>query len=240
VTDPNLSSDPVFKRLLEAIVQSVGADLVRFGDVDLSEMTDDEFRDRVRSELRGWTGSEAKFRFVLGHQDGLLDQARLHREQRETDYSIIFYATWIEHWFNSMFGWKAKMLSIPGNDVERLMRQGIIDKAGVSWRLCFGTDFPDDLRKSIVRISTRRNSFVHYKWRSVDPDEDRRAEEVELLQLAESVVGELDELENQLMYGGLRARAHSGFSDPANESPGNPWSPRGTLDLNKQRNSGAR
>jgi hypothetical protein len=82
--------------------------------------------------------------------------------------------------------------------------------------------------------------FVHYKWRSVDPDEDRRAEEVELLQLAESVVGELDELENQLMYGGLRARAHSGFSDPANESPGNPWSPRGTLDLNKQRNSGAR
>jgi hypothetical protein len=211
----------VFKRLLEAIVQSVGADLVRFGDVDLSEMTDDEFRNRVRSELRDWTDSEIDIQLVIGHKDGLLDQARLHREQRETDYSIIFYATWIEHWFNSMFGWKAKVLGISGNDVERLMRQGIIDKAGVSWRLCFGTHFPEDLRKSILRISEKRNSFVHYKWRAVDPDDDRRAKELELLELAESVVGELDELENQLMYGGLRARAHGGFSDPANESSEN-------------------
>jgi hypothetical protein len=218
VADNDLSDESFKRDIFDAMFQSVAADLVRFGEVDLTKMTDHELRGRVYFELREWIASEGPLLLTIDHQGGLLAEARRFGESNKAAYAIVFYATWIEHWFNSMFGWKAAVLGIDVAGSERLMRQPMVDKAGVSWRLCFNSEFPVDLRKSILRISERRNAFVHYKWRYEDADSDARAEEENLLLVAESIIVELDELENRLMYGGLRARTHN--RDSAEEPTG--------------------
>ena len=209
--------DSAYAELAESLIRGFGSELVKSGQVDLFELSHDEFVEIVRSELRKSLAAGESISITLDYQRGLLAEARRFRDDGPARYAVVFYATWIEHWFNSMFAWKAESLALPRDDIDRLMRQSIVDKAGLLWRLCFLEAFPDDLKKSVLRIAEQRNKFVHYKWRGVDMDElarETHAGNLDLLSLAESVVIELDEMENVVVYGGLRAQAQNGWRRP--------------------------
>lgn len=195
---------------VEALARSIGEGFIESGDLDPTGMTLDELAAAIAAKIKEALNDGSKFHVVIDHQSGLLEQARAFAAAGDHDYAVMFYATWIEHWFNRMIAWRLKALKLDDSESrEQLMRMSIPQKTGSGWKLLFGAPLDPDLSKGIRMIAEHRNVFVHYKWKTFDPQEKTPKallkESGARVALAEKIAVELGALRDKLALGGYGA-----------------------------------
>jgi hypothetical protein len=188
----------------ESLLRALAASFVADGDIDPAGMTQDEFFDAVSTQVNDFLAlPDSALEVTFDHQSNLLEKARAFADQSETDFAIIFYATWIEHWLNWMYLWKARNSGWKQSDTLTLIKQPMNQKIGILWTLAFGTPLDEAIVKSILKIASWRNVFVHYKWPNVDhkpSDSEAQREHAARISAAESVVELLQNLRNQVAF----------------------------------------
>jgi hypothetical protein len=196
--------DPELSR---AIYQSVASGLVTQGEIDPEGLTEPEFAAAVQGKLAELLSDGVEFGLTVDHMGSILDEARSFRAAEKTNFAIMFYATWIEHWLNWMYIQRAARRDLQRPDVTLLIRQPLHQKTGIIWTLMFGQELDAELSQDILAIARWRNTFVHYKWQSEDePDspEAVRQAEANIVARAEVVVERLTALEDDLAYSGAK------------------------------------
>lgn len=195
------------EELAKSLIDSLAASLVAQGRIQPSGMTEAEFQQALTAELRQLVADDVTFSFTLDHQDSLLKEARAFAEASHTDFAIMFYATWIEHWLNWMYVWRAERSGFKKADTVLLIKQPMYQKTGIIWTLTFGAELDVELVDAIRDIASWRNTFVHYKWQPEDEDEPRSQKKDigrQRLATAESVIDRLSALRNELALGGAQ------------------------------------
>ena len=205
-----MDADEDMDSLIEAFARSLGAGFVETGEIDPAGMTPTELADAIAAKIKEVLANDAKFSVVIDHQGGLLAQARSFAQEQRTDFAVMFYATWIEHWLNRMIAWKLRLLGRDEKLTRRqLMRLGLDQKVGAAWALLFEDSLSQDLAARIREVAEARNSFVHYKWEAIDPDHapasEQMSAEKDLLARAESAIVELEAIRDRLVMGGIGA-----------------------------------
>jgi hypothetical protein len=115
-----------------------------------------------RRMLKNWPLG-AELALVMSHQDRLLEHARLHRRQGNSEIACLFYATWFEHWINSVL--IRSRCHLTEDDKKQMLRDVPI-RGKLSWLLgALGYPrIPSVHADRVMRIGEIRNGFVHYKW----------------------------------------------------------------------------
>lgn len=194
----------------EMFFKAWGADLVESGEIDPKGLTQEEFDIAIRNNIRETfkLNPDHKFMIRIDHKASLLNQARDFHKDGKYEFSIVFYAIWIEHFINWMLISKMNRLDIHASNHADVLRQPFQQKIGIVWKLLFGNETLDEqLVKDILKIAEMRNSFVHYKWNNVDPNlidpNDMNSESRDLITLAESTVSSLNSFHSEKVFGGL-------------------------------------
>jgi hypothetical protein len=197
---------PGEEALAAELVSAVVRSAVERGEIDIASGSDDEIRMRTQEYIASLLETDFEVDVTIDHGSDLLTEARKFRDSGKPEYAIMFYATWVEHWLNGSLVSVGRRLGLEDAEVLRLLYKPILDKAGVSWRRCFGTPFPQRARARIKRLSELRNDFVHYKWKAVPEDRGPHDEYEALLGEAEELVEELDSLYDSTFFSGQLAR----------------------------------
>lgn len=187
----------------------MGESLIETGEIDPKGLTPKELHKAVFEKIRDTlkTNPNHKLLFKIDHKDSLLDEARKFYNSGAYEFSIVFYAIWIEHFINLMLISKMTRLDIPSSEHADVLRQNFHQKVGVIWRLLFGQDSLDDqLVKNILKIAEARNAFVHYKWTDLDPEVTdlgtMNAKLIEIIDLAESTISSLNTFRSETIFNG--------------------------------------
>lgn len=190
--------------LAAALLRSLAAQLVADGVIDPSGMTQEEFRSAFLAEMQGIREEGSEVKFILDHQDSVLEQARIFEEAEKADFAVMFYATWVEHWLNDMIVWKLQRAGTPQSDIVQLIRvTNLKRKIGKVWTDTFGEELDQNLVTCILALAERRNSFVHYKWQALEETEidSEKAGKDAVLSEAANLVQQLEALKIAQKFG---------------------------------------
>lgn len=187
----------IVKAIGEHVERSIARELLRTGAFDPTRGNLEELRREVKVEIRRMLEHRDAFHLVRDHETTLLEEARRYARQGAYEFSITFYATFVEHRLNGLL---AQRWEDEGRDPDELL--GILRSASLArkttqtWQDIFGDRLPESLRQRILSLAELRNEFVHYKWRPVPRDYPIGTSEAreESLHRAERIVEELDRL----------------------------------------------
>jgi hypothetical protein len=134
---------------------------------------------QVRREVAEWfllkSKKDFKMRFVIDHTPDLLQEAREYRRRKKNQYACLMYATWTEHWINSMVRYFAKKKHIDEKQIIEIIRgSNFNQKTTWLWRLLEAPSISSRHLKNITSLNEYRNSFVHYKWLGIDPEDEKQ------------------------------------------------------------------
>jgi hypothetical protein len=179
-------------------------DAVRTGQIDLQGKDVNEVGDSFESfydSLRSDTTTE--FVLVVDHLERLEEEARLMAEGGKLDLASLLYATWFEHWTNSLLRAVAERERVPEPDIISMLREASL-RAKTSWLLrIFGLPrLNPDHRNIALKLSDLRNGFVHYKWKSrSDPDTQEERELQTAIASMPAVIRYLKRYERRIIFG---------------------------------------
>ncbi|MEW9872569.1 hypothetical protein [Arthrobacter sp. HS15c] len=195
------------EELKDAVIHSLSAQLVADGLIDPSGLSKYEYKAAALAALRRLKSEGAEFYLIVDHKDSVLEQAKEFAEAGKADFAIMFYAMWIEHWLNGMYVWKSTSRGAPQEEVVGQLRNSSMkQKLTSKWNTAFGDELPANWVHLMLDIAGHRNDYVHYKWRVQGEFEElskMKDMKIELLRKAEWIVGELESLEHQMVYGGF-------------------------------------
>jgi hypothetical protein len=172
-------------------VTLISQDMIRQGLIDPTGKTDDEVKQEILAlGKRGIT-------LIDDHRPGLLKQARLFQKTDEVRLACLLYATWFEHWLNSVISTLAEKKGLDDKEVTQIIRDTNFD-AKTGWLLrILGAKPISSKHKSIIKRTTElRNAFVHYKWRPAYMEDDMRSVILEV----EKTLKYLMSYENKYFY----------------------------------------
>ena len=101
---------------------------------------------------------------VLNYYDEILLEAKNYFEKENVHFSLLFYAIYIEHWFNDLINVLALSKNLDNETTKKLINSSMDNK--LSYMLPI-FDLPllnNEINKDIYKIFELRNSFIHYKW----------------------------------------------------------------------------
>jgi hypothetical protein len=108
---------------------------------------------------------------VLDFQRRLLASARQLALRPHPIEAVILYATWMEHWLNSLLLTTMLQRFMSEPHALQLIRQANIQtKLAGLWSLVELPPLPEMHVKRIEFLAEVRNEHVHYKWKGQDPD----------------------------------------------------------------------
>lgn len=191
---------------VDGLIRSLSAQLVADGLINPEGLSKREYQIAALTELKQLIQDGTEFNFIVDHKDSVLQQARAFAQESATDFALMFYATWIEHWLNGMYAWQAKRSGTSGEDLLRKLRFGSMNKKMTSdWIATFGEELDTSWVNIMLEIADHRNSFVHYKWPVQDDSDFSNLKDTrsELLRKAEWVVDKLRAKEHTMVYGGF-------------------------------------
>ena len=200
-------ADP-YQELFTSLLLSIAKDLVGSGRLDPSGMSETEFVAHLAAEVQALrdAGAFEPVTVQISHMESVLKRARASAADGDFNFAVVFYATWVEHWLNSMFAWHAQAVGATDKVIEKLIRELVPfkDKTGSRWRNVFGEPLEDvGLLREVARI---RDEFLHYKWNSLDVDAETRFDRAEerrnYLEKIEAAIGRLCEMEARLRFSG--------------------------------------
>ena len=157
------------KALAEMFITSFVVDDLRRGRADRSIADPAVFRQfltKLSKDLK--TG---KVGVVTDYREGILREARRLSKADKKELAVLLFATWIEHFVNSLVEGQARKFGIEADETADMLRTTSM-KAKVGWLLPL-LKLPrmtSAKRTFIGQITEARNGFVHYKWKYRDPD----------------------------------------------------------------------
>ncbi len=169
------------------IIDELSKNLIRDGIIKTKDKTDEQIRLEIKDYLFKNINSISDFELSIDFTKRLLTNARGFLETSDFHSALIFYALWIEHWFNHIILLSLKRNNITSTYYPEIIRSTKIkDKYTWLWQLLFLKPLNRKHLKIIDKLFEKRNSFIHYKWKIYDHLE------------IEKLVAELKENENFL------------------------------------------
>ena len=156
--------------LAKVIESAVIESAVAYGHLDPRGKTSKEFARETAKFLRQYVRQPTLFG-VVDHLEDILSQARNFRQDGAYHFACLMYATWFEHWVNSVIEIHARKKRLPEDDIQLILRETNF-RAKFTWlfQLLTGRKLNKNHITRIVEITEKRNAFVHYKWRAADFD----------------------------------------------------------------------
>lgn len=181
------------------LVNSLCRQFLEEGIVDPNGKTDEQVLKELFDHALKWS-KQHPMMMSIDHKVGLLKQARIFTKQKAFEKAFLFYATWFEHWINGTLTRRLRPLDENGR--RQMLRETSL-KGKFSWLLSLihKVEIPSRHLNTIVRISERRNAFIHYKFILSDIDKWKEDEAQFLADLnrAEQTVKFLKRFEAKLL-----------------------------------------
>jgi len=202
-------------RIQAMIIPSVFRSLVASGELDPTGKADHDLMKEFLQKLKEWAKNLKNGSALLidEHRESLLTHARKFVKNKDLDIALFFYATWFEHWINSMMANKASKFGL--NDQS--LRLALLHNNLEAKFSCF----PAFLKmppirgahlKGIKLCARLRNEFVHYKYSASkkrgDTFEKEKQRQKEAISAAEKAVQYLSRYERRYVYKGAKNRIH--------------------------------
>ncbi len=184
-------SEKFTKKLVKSIVESY---------YKIGLLKDDDIKDSVsiRKALKKIISSGGVGGMVIDHRDTLLKNADYHLSKDNFDLAKVFYATFFEHFANSIIDIYCQRNKIDEKSKKEIIRSTSLDSK-LSWLLMLFR-FPkikDNYFKIIRKLSDDRNAYIHYKW-SANPEFD--LEPSDLIAKDQNIRQELIEIKKVVRY----------------------------------------
>lgn len=162
---------PLSKRDLRkarGIIARVFEHAVRTGEVDLTGKSEVEIH-AAYTALLDRLANVGEFWPVIDRTRDLLQLARKFAREGDARVATLFYATWVEHWINSVVSIACERRGLPADEVVAIVRDSSL-KAKTGWllRLLGLKRIAAVHRSAILRLADLRNAFVHYKWKPMN------------------------------------------------------------------------
>jgi hypothetical protein len=166
------AGDVNVRRLLENAIQT--------GAIDPSAKSEREVSNELQNYLEEFLtlGETAEIHLVLDHRTTLLAEARRFSEAGGHEIACVLYATWLEHWVNSLIVAGCAQTGLAPDTATEVIRETSF-RGKYTWLpllLRFPPIHPPH-QAAVLRIAELRNRFVHYKWKGTSLDELDVAEE---------------------------------------------------------------
>jgi hypothetical protein len=188
------------------------------GHIDPTGKTEDEIMREVRIAALKWS-NERPMLMSTDFRSSLLSQARQFKKQKRHQESVLYYATWFEHWINGVLILKLNTL----DELEkRQMIRDVSLRGKFTWLLALihQTRISQRHLNAILQVNNIRNEFVHYKYKLVDVDTWKT--EVQPLrqaeQKAEAAVRYLANFESRHFFKGSSRNLLKKLRNTANEA----------------------
>lgn len=101
---------------------------------------------------------------VLNYYDEILLEAKNYYEKENVHFSVLFYAIYIEHWFNDLINVLALSKNLDEKTSKKIIMSNVDDKLSYILPIFDLPQFSNEIKKDISKIFELRNSFAHYKW----------------------------------------------------------------------------
>ena len=156
-----------------------------------------------RSESKNLDNDKIEIQYAVDHRNEIINKAV---DYYEKDYylSITLISFFIEHTINSIID-----LYCRENSVSEKYRIEIIRNLSIaskfSWLLVLMKlpKINSRILKSIIKIAESRNSFVHYKWKYSNIDEDKIENKITLTEI-KTTIKYLKTYESKIEFNGLK------------------------------------
>ncbi|MDF7802070.1 hypothetical protein P4C99_21540 [Pontiellaceae bacterium B1224] len=188
-----------FGRLGLELLHYIHISAIRNGDLKLSDDWDTVSRyfDKYRDSLTG-----DQFPFTQDHQPSLLKRARTFKREFQNEESILFYATWFEHWINGIMLPGFYRNQFTQKDFKEFVR-------GTSLKIKYSylpklLGFPPINQRhisTVLETCDLRNAYVHYKFPRTDDSKDNDWY-MALFNRIEKTIKYLKQYENKVFFDG--------------------------------------
>lgn len=189
----DLDNDPKFRKLSQEIVGQIIISAYEHGEITDDELASPELI--IEKVLRPVSKSD-KFMITIDYRESILKDARDHRRRKEYHNALIFYALYFEHEINGLVKLIMERKGFCEDTINQPLRLPARDK--LTWLAdILGVKRPNKKFVKFMESSSEnsffgnRNSYVHYKWKGVDIDDDAKDKLIEQ---------QLEEIEKQVRY----------------------------------------
>ena len=201
-------SDKQTARLATDFLTCVLKGLIADGTLNPEGRSDAEIEREFRVQLSRLAKADDIF-VSIDHRQDILTRARDFQRRKEFEIAFLFYATWFEHWINSLILHICSTKSIDEETYKMMVRDiGLRTKYIGLPRLAGMPAISAAHIKTVVRISELRNGYVHYKNKPIRIDDlgnDKEGWQQELVG-AERAVKYLRDYESRYVYTGHKRR----------------------------------
>lgn len=182
------------------IVASYIESLVRMGALDISNKSENEILAEVKKVFKN-----SSINVVVDYRQDLLKNARSFYNLSEYKLSCLLYATWFEHWINSVISTLSERSKINEKHKVQMIKE-VSFSGKYTWLLSIFNFRPINRNhlKRILKVAELRNGFVHYKWKPADEDNEKAEEEV--LKGIENTIKYLNNYENKYILNSTKKR----------------------------------
>jgi hypothetical protein len=179
-------SNKVFKYITQHLVAQ--------GLLDVKGKTKLQIWEEVISYVK-----QDEFSITVDYRSDLLRSARIFLPDRKY-IACILYATWLEHWINNLISFCLSSNKFKRTEVTEVIRNTHPIMSKYTWllKLLHYPKISEGHLLIIKQLSELRNSFVHYKWETVNKESNARLDDV--LAKVEKTVKYLQSYENKHIY----------------------------------------
>jgi hypothetical protein len=198
---------PVAKKFFRQIIEG----LILEGHINPRGKSEEELREEVVEFVEKNIAQNHSFAVsgAINHTPIILRRARDFARGGELQISCLFYATWFEHWLNHLVAVGGRRKKLSQQEIVQIVRE-VQFRGKSTWllRLLELKPINEGHLKKINDLLEARNSYVHYKWKTVDMDDpawDKQEEPFEnALKDIEKTVSYLLRLENRQFFHGKK------------------------------------
>lgn len=157
------------------IIENILESLFIFGEITDKDIQSKQKRSKILEGLEKQLSSKKSSFITLCYRESLLKTAESFKREKEFDFAKIFYAIFFEHTINSIIDIKIKQ-----NRFSENLKMNIIRNINVYGKFTWLLEllqlpvFNKIHLKTIEKLMDDRNSFIHYKYklRNIDDDFD--------------------------------------------------------------------
>lgn len=155
------------KKEINEITDELSKNLIRDGIIKTKGKSDEQIRLEIKNYLLRNINAISDFELSIDFTKGLLINARYFLNNSDYHSAIVFYALWIEHWFNNIVLIALKRKNISFTYYQEIIRYTKIkNKYTWLWQLLQLKPLNNSHLKIIEKVFEKRNSFIHYKWKA--------------------------------------------------------------------------
>lgn len=166
----------------ETLLAAIIEDAIRRGAIDPIKAGHTDIMKYIDSTVIPKLLQKGQFLWAIDHRCTLLNEARSYFSYGAFELALLLYATWIEHFMNGIVESGARRKRVASREIPELIRNTSLSSK-MSWLLhLLGlTPIASPKRHYIEQIMHSRNSFVHYKWKFENIDDDSHDTQLERL-----------------------------------------------------------